>query len=130
MARVPTGLRIVLAVAAAYTAATCAAVIVILLWTQALETLAAGLLIPMFVIPALTGHAFVSAWSRFNSWRRAVYLALLLPILVFLLWEAVMPSQGARNDASDQCALAILLPLAAAGIVGLVTLESRLVTSA
>ncbi len=122
-------LRIGIAVAAAYTAATCAAALAILLWTQDFETLGAGLLVPLFAAPAIGGYALSAAGPRFRRWRRLVYLALVLPVPLYLLWIALCPSEAARMDAADQWALAFLIPLIAAGMAGFLTLEWRQLTN-
>ncbi|MFO0927710.1 MAG: hypothetical protein U0736_11840 [Gemmataceae bacterium] len=123
MNRLPTVLRVSLAVVSAYAAATAAAVLTLLLWSGSLETIGVGLLVPLGVAFALLGYALTLAWPGGGRWSRVLYLVLVLPLLVVFGWVVLFPSAGASADGADQMALALLLPLVAAGVAGFVTLE-------
>src|SRR5688500_5374690 len=114
----PTVERIASAIIVPYAAATCAAFVVILSWTQDAETIGIGLLAPLLAVPAIVGHVVTSICTTSRRWRRALYWILATPMPLYLLSVALFPSEAARSDASDQWAVAFLLPLLAAGIVG------------
>jgi hypothetical protein len=102
----------------AYAVATCVAAAAIVVWTQDAETIGAGLLVPMMLIPAITGYAVFSGSSRLRQWRHVAYLALGLPMPLYLLSIVLFPSQGASSDGAEQWALAFFVPLVAASISG------------
>jgi hypothetical protein len=106
-----------LAAAAGYVAATIAAVVTILLWTQNLETIAVGFLDPVFMLPGLIAYVVASAIRRCNNWRTPLYWVLVTPWPLFCFSVALFPSPGARADGADQLALAFAIPAVASCVV-------------
>ncbi|MCA9011763.1 MAG: hypothetical protein KDB01_18545 [Planctomycetaceae bacterium] len=109
-------------IAVSYAVATCVAVTAICLWTLSLETIAAGLLVPVALIPAIAGFAIASCTSRTSGTPHVLYVILASPVPLFLLWTTLFPSEGARRDGADQWALAFFIPMVAAAVGGYLVL--------
>jgi hypothetical protein len=99
-----------------YGIATATSVAVILLFTRDTETIGAGLLIPLFALPAIALYVIAAAANLPNKARHAVYWLLFLPMPIYMFSVAFFPSTGAASDGADHWAMMFAIPLLAAGL--------------
>jgi hypothetical protein len=88
-------LKAVYAIVVSYAAATVGSCLAVLVWADFdLETLGAGMMIPLFIVPAIVGYVFVSHISRIRNWKNAIYFLGVVPWIAGMLWAAFNSPEG------------------------------------
>lgn len=106
---------IVAVIACLYAIATVASVVATLLHTRLVEAIGIGVLVPLFVLPAIAVYVFLTAAHFSARIRHASYWLLFLPVPLMMLPVMLFPSEGARSDGADQMALIFMIPTLSAG---------------
>lgn len=99
-----------------YGAATIASVFAILVPHWDLETIGAGLLIPLFALPAIVCYVLLVHGGYKKSTCGFVYWILLLPLPLYWLYFSFFPSPGARGDGAEHMAFIMAVCILAAGV--------------
>ena len=105
---------VIKAAVAGYVVATIAAVAAILFWSYDIETIGAGLLVPIFILPGLIAYSVATVFPRFRDWRSPSYWLLAAPFPLYCFAVALFASPHARADGADEWALAFAIPALAA----------------
>lgn len=75
--------------------ATLASCLTVLAWTEFdWETLGLGMMIPLFILPAMIGYALTSLIPRLRPWRNAAYFMGVVPWIAGMLWAAFTAPEG------------------------------------
>ena len=110
-------MRVGVKLALSYAMATIGCVVGMLIWTANWETIGAGLLVPLFLMPSLSAYLLLEVW---RPGRRYRHLGFLLPAVGFegfMLQVVWTDAPGPVSDGAPEMAMCIAVSVFSGAVV-------------